>query len=185
MIHLFPQQILLLYFSSPAHLDPSCSPAFFPATGSVAICLLRLLCVEVRDDDSSFVLIPFIFSPRRQHLGRWHRHRASWADGTVAADHFHRLLAANAPAAGTVVERRGRPLAPLAQATSYADPIQLLALLLPHPHRHPAPGGWHPCPYRHPAPAGRWTAPTPFRLTAGRRLAFVGLTASRGRGLDL
>ena len=61
MIHLFPQQILLLYFSSQARLDPSYSPAFFPATGSVAICLLRLLCVEVRDDDSSFVLIPFIF----------------------------------------------------------------------------------------------------------------------------
>ena len=57
MIHLFHQQILLLYFSSPARLDPSYSPAFFPATGSVAICLLRLLCVEVRDDDSSFVFV--------------------------------------------------------------------------------------------------------------------------------
>ena len=61
--------------------------------------------------------------------------------------------------------------------------LQLLALLLPHPHRHPAPGGWHPRPYRHLAPAGRRTAPTPFGLTAGRRLAFVGLTADRG--LDL
>ena len=113
------------------------------------------------------VLIPFIFSPRHQHLGRWHRHRASRADGTVAADHFHHLLAANAPAAGTVVERRGRPLAPLAQATSYADPSVARPPPTPPP---PASSAWR-------------TAPTPFGLTAGRRLAFVGLTA--GRGLDL
>ena len=166
MIHLFPQQILLLYFSSPARLDPSYSPAFFPATGSVAICLLRLLCVEVRDDDSSFVLIPFIFSPHRQHLGRWHRHRASRADGTVAADHFHRLLAANAPAAGTVVERRGRPLAPLAQATSYADPSVARPPPTPPP---PASNAWRMAPSPLPASSACRTADDTHAVRANCR----------------
>ena len=69
MIHLFPQQILLLYFSSPAHLEPSYSPAFFPATGSVAICLLRLLCVEVIDDDSSFVVVFWVLRNNRVIFG--------------------------------------------------------------------------------------------------------------------
>ncbi|KAG2622721.1 hypothetical protein PVAP13_3KG070346 [Panicum virgatum] len=170
MIHLFPQQILLLYFSSQRIWILPIPLHFFLLPAVVAICLLRLLCVEVRDDDSSFVLIPFIFSPLRQHLGRWHRHRASRADGTVAADHFHRLLAANAPAAGTVVERRGRPLAPLAQATSYADPSVARPPPTPPP---PASSAWRMAPSPLPASSACRTADGTHAITIAILLFFL------------
>ena len=166
MIHLFPQQILLLYFSSQRIWILPIPLHFFLLPAVVAICLLRLLCVEVRDDDSSFVLIPFIFSPLRQHLGRWHRHQASRADGTVAADHFHRLLAANAPAAGTIVERRGRPLAPLAQATSYADPSVARPPPTPPP---PASSAWRMAPSPLPASSACRTADDTHAVRANCR----------------
>jgi hypothetical protein len=104
----------------------------------------------------------FFFSPptRRQRLGRWHRDRASRADGAITANHFHRPLAANAPAAGIVIQRGADRLHHLL-LLSPRRPFSCLPHLLPYPHRHPAPGGRLP-----------------------HRLASAGPTAGHGIGIQ-
>ena len=75
-----PQRILILPL-----------PLIFSLVVAVSQSLLHLLCVKVRADYSSSVLIPLIFfSPptRRQRPSSWHRHRASRPTASTAHSHI-------------------------------------------------------------------------------------------------